>query len=70
MGIIINKNLKYKVRHDLHIYIELFENFSIELKVKNQQIVISSLYRPPNTTQKDFICEFKKTTRCYIKRKA
>ena len=38
----------------------MFENFSIELKVKNQQIVISSLYRSPNTNQKDFIHEFKK----------
>ena len=60
VGIIINKNLKYKVQHDLHICNELFENFSIELKVKNQQIVISSLYRPPNTNQRDFIHEFKK----------
>ena len=58
VGILINKNLKYKVRPDLYIDNEHFENVSIELKTDLSNIIISSIYRPPNTSQKEFIANF------------
>ena len=58
VGIFINKQLQYKSRHDLHLTSENFENISIEIKTKTTNVVLSSIYRPPNTNQKEFIAHF------------
>ena len=59
VGILINKNLKYRARPDLQIVTEYMENVSIELKLVNAKIIISSIYRPPNTSQKEFLTNFR-----------
>ena len=55
VGILINNKLKYKDWPDLKISTDNFENVSLELLSKGKHIVVSSLYRPPNTNQTDFI---------------
>ena len=52
VGILINKKLKYKTRLDLCD--SSFENCFVEIKTKTKNVLIGSLYRPPNTKQKDF----------------
>ena len=37
-----------------------FENISIELKTNSNQLILSSIYRPPNTNQKEFVDCLKK----------
>ena len=58
VGILINSELKYKVRDDLKITSEIFENCSIEIKTNTANIIIGSIYRPPNTNQKEFLKQF------------
>ena len=55
VGFLINKEIKYKTQTDLFIDSDLFENYSIEMKAAWKNIVLGSIYRPPNTNQKDFI---------------
>ena len=55
VGLLINNNLKYKARPDLDITSPILENCSIELKTSNKNIIISSMYQPPNTNQREFI---------------
>ena len=55
VGIIINKSLKYKVRPDIFLDKENFENVSIEIKTGIASIIVSSIYRPPNTNQQNFV---------------
>ena len=59
VGILINKNLKYKVRLDLEITDSILENCSIELKTSVKNIIIGSMYRPPNTNQREFVEDLK-----------
>ena len=53
VGILINKKLKYKTR--LELCNSSFEkNCFVEIKTKTKNLLVGSLYRPPNTKQKDF----------------
>ena len=47
--------MKYKAKLDLSFEMENFENISIELKIDGKMIIVSSIYRPPNTNQKGFV---------------
>ena len=55
VGIFVNNSLKYQVRTDLTLNKENFESISIEIKTTTANIIVSSIYRPPNTNQKDFV---------------
>ena len=48
---LISKEIKYKTSPDLCIDSDLFENYSIEIKAAWKNIVLGSIYRPPNTNQ-------------------
>ena len=53
---LVNKQLKYRSRPDLSISSSNgFENISIELKTSIAEVIVSSIYRPPNTNQRKFI---------------
>ena len=52
---LISNEIKYKTRPDLKVDSELFENCIIEIKASWKNIVLGSIYRPPNTNQKEFV---------------
>ena len=59
VGIFINTKLKYKIRNDLTIFDEgFFESIFIELDSKNKTIITGSVYRVPNTNEKQFIDKY------------
>ena len=55
VGILINKELKYKDHTDIKVDNQVFENCTVEIKASNRNILIGSVYRPPNTNQKEFL---------------
>ena len=70
MALLISNKIRYKmlnIKSSCNIE-STFESISVELDLKNhQKVIISSLYRPPNTSEKEFIdqyckfiCELKK----------
>ena len=55
VGILSHNSLKYTRRYDLEQYnTESLESCWIELTGYNKNIVVGSIYRPPNTSEKDF----------------
>ena len=59
VGIFVNSKLKYKVRNDLIVFDEgIFESIFIELYSKNKNIITGSIYRVPNTNEKQFIDKY------------
>ena len=59
VGILINNKIKYRVRKDLYVESDLFENCTIEPQTVQRHLLVSAVYRPPNTNQKEFIESFK-----------
>ena len=59
VGFLISKYLKYKRRHDLENSFVKTENCFIEVNSGKQRLIVGSLYRPPNTDDKDFLSYFK-----------
>ena len=60
VGILITNKLQYRERKDLTLNIPNFENITIELKTHNDSILLSALYRPPNTNEIEFIKNYKR----------
>ena len=55
VGLLISKSVKFKLRTDIEIEDINCENCFIELKLDSGNIVVGSIYRPPNTNIKDFV---------------
>ena len=51
----VSNHLKYRTRPDLTSHASLVENCFIEVLSKNGNIIIGSIYRPPNTSEKEFL---------------
>ena len=60
LGLLISKNIKYRVRTDIELDDITCENCFVELKLDSGNIVVGSIYRPPNTNNKDFVNLYKK----------
>ena len=60
VGILIANKLQYRERKDLTLNIPNFENITIELKTHKDSILLSALYRPPNTKETEFIKNYKR----------
>ena len=60
MGILISNKLQYRERKDLTLDIPNFENITIELKTHKDNILLSTLYRPPNTKETEFTKNYKR----------
>ena len=60
VGMLIQTSLQWRERKDLTHHIPNFENKSIEIKTHNNNIILSSLYRPPNSSEKEFLRNYKK----------
>ena len=61
VAIAVHKSLRYKEHEDLkYLNKTFFECIIIELKMKSlPPILVSSLYRPPNTKSKEFLKQYK-----------
>ena len=59
MGFLLRNELIAWKRDDLCIVSDSFEHYIIELKCRKRNIILVSLYRPPNTTVKAFLSDYK-----------
>ena len=61
VGFLIRTNVIYRQRHDLELNepTPSCEHSCIEIKGNKKNIIISSMYRPPNTNVNDFLTKFK-----------
>ena len=60
VGILISNKLQFRERKDITLNIPNFENITIELKTHKDSILLSALYRPPNTKETEFIKNYKR----------
>ena len=60
MGILISNKIQFRERKDLTLDIPNLENITIELKTHKDSILLSALYRPPNTKEKEFIKNYQR----------
>ena len=58
VGFLINDSINYTQRDDLNVSSEFMEHDTIEIKLKNQKLIVSTIYRPPNTNAKSFIKDY------------
>ena len=59
VGFLIRDDLKFRVKSEYEINSEILENYWIELKCNTDNVLIGSLYRPPNTNEKTFMTDYK-----------
>ena len=55
VGILITQSLDCRVRDDLSINIPDFENLTVEIKTQQDSIFLSTIYRPPNSKERQFL---------------
>ena len=58
VGFLVKANTKYRKRDDILPNCTVTEHCTIELKTQTASILVSSLYRPPNTDVKTFLSEY------------
>ena len=60
VGFLVSEELKYIVREDLLCTMDYFENCTIEIISPKRNLLLGSVYRPPNTNDKNFVVNFEK----------
>ena len=69
IAILLASNIRYKMLDDATSNSCMFEHLSIEIDLRNnQKLLVSSIYRPPNTPENDFIDQYSKFL-CDLKKK-
>ena len=58
VGILIDKDLKFRNRPDLEIISNTLEHVVVELKCDKDALLIASCYHSPNTDQKEFLTTY------------
>ena len=58
VGILIDKDLKFRNRPDLEIVSNILEHVVVKLKCDKDALLIASCYHAPNTDQKDFLSTY------------
>ena len=58
VGFLIQRDLKYKHRFDLHVTSEVIENCFIELLGVKRNIIKGALYRAPNLSTSKFVADY------------
>ena len=59
-GILVSHNMQSRERKDLSMHIPDFENVTVELKTNGESLYLSSLYRPPNSSEREFMKNYRK----------
>ena len=68
VGLLISERIRYKIIQQNHTIGTTFEHLTAEICLRsNQKVLISSIYRPPNTPEAEFIDEYSKFV-CFLKR--
>ena len=60
VSVLVNSKLRSRERHDLSIHTEIWEYIVVELKTNNNNVLIVSGYRPPNSNVKKSLKEYEK----------
>ena len=60
VGILIANKLQWRIRKDLTLHIQNFENLTIEVKTDKEILLFSTIYRPPNTPEREFLKNYKR----------
>ena len=58
VGILVNNELRYKIRDDLLLNNSEMEHCAIEVETKQSNVIVNSIYRPPGTDPTCFNREF------------
>ena len=58
VGFLTNDSIDSVLRDDLNIDSKFMEHATMEIKLKNQKLIVGTIYRPPNTNAKSFIKDF------------
>ena len=66
VGILVSQKLDYRHRKDLSLNIPNFESLTIEVKTHDKNIFLCSIYRPPNSNEKDFLKNYTKLLNKFI----
>ena len=59
VGILVNKNLRSRLRNELRVETEILEHTIVEMKTDTKNILLVSGYRPPNSNVRKFLKEYK-----------
>ena len=62
VGFLIDENLIFREIHDVSSCNCNMEQITVEIKGNNDNILLTSIYRPPNTAPRKFITEYKTLT--------
>ena len=54
VGILIARNLEYRERKDLSLNVPNVESITVEVKTNRDSLLLCALYRPPNSSDRDF----------------
>ena len=57
-GILVSDQLRFKVRKDLETRSDVMDNSVLELETKHRNIIMCSMYRPPNTNESEFLKQY------------
>ena len=60
ISVLVNENLRSRKRNDLLVETMYLEHCIVELKTDKRNILLVSAYRPPNTSPKMFLTEYKR----------
>ena len=60
VGILIAQHIHWRERKDLTHHISNYENATIGVKTDKESLLLSTIYRPPNSPEKEFLKNYKK----------
>ena len=58
VGFLIREEINYIHKADLDVMLNHLESFTVELILPKCKLLVTSMYRPPNTNEKLFLCEY------------
>ena len=56
---LLSSNIRYKLLENIKLTKPTFEHLSAEITLRNKhKVIVSSIYRPPNTHENDFVDQY------------
>ena len=66
VGILVSQSLDCRIREDLSINVPNFENITLEIKTQQESILLTTIYRPPNSKTKEFLATYQRLLKEFI----
>ena len=60
VGFLISQELQCRIRKDLCLNVPDFESMALEIRTNNDSLFACTIYRPPNSKEKEFIKHYRK----------